>query len=243
MAALGRLGTGAKYPKTRGEVNMDGDRPRGRGALILAHNRQGLLDQTIAAAQPQVDTVMVVDNASDPKLTVPEGVGLMFIPDQPPNLAKFWNAGLDFFAYWFKDRPYDVAILCDDAVIPPGWFAAVTTAMRETGASAGSSNPWGRPHFPMVKRDMDSDISNRMCSWAFIVDGASRVRADESMHWWWFDSSFDIELRRENGTVLIGTHPVPNIEPNRWTNEKPELAEQAGRDQQAFVARYGSAPW
>jgi hypothetical protein len=216
---------------------------RGRGAFILGHNRQELLDQTIAAIRPQVDTLMVMDNASDPKLTVPEGVGLMYVPDQPPNLARFWNMGLDFYAYWYKDQPYDVAILCDDAVAPAGWYAAVTAAMRETGTAAGSSNPWGRPHFPLVKRDIDGDISNRMCSWAFIVDGASKVRADESMRWWWFDTDFDVSMRRSGGTVLIGTHPVANQQPNFYTNTKPELSEQAGRDQATFRAKYGLVPW
>lgn len=219
------------------------DPTRGRGAFIVAHNRQELLDETIAAIQPQVDTVMVLDNASNPKLVVPEGVGTMYVPEQPPNLAKFWNMGLDFFAYWFRNHPYDVALLCDDAVVPEGWFSAVTAAMRETKTTAGSTNPWGRPHFPLVKREMDSDISNRMCSWAFIVDGSSKVRADESIHWWWFDTDFDIACRRDCGTVLIGTHPVPNLQPNHYTNLKPELSEQAGRDRETFAAKHGCVPW
>jgi|EndMetStandDraft_3_1072993.scaffolds.fasta_scaffold17634_5 glycosyltransferase involved in cell wall biosynthesis len=209
----------------------------------MAHNRQELLDQTVAAIRPQVDTVMVMDNASDPKLTVPEGVGTMFVPDQPPNLAKFWNMGLDFFLYWYKGRPHDVALLCDDAIVPEGWFSAVVIAMREADTTAGSSNPWGRPHGPMVKRDADSDIMNRMCSWAFIVDGTRLIRADDSMHWWWFDTDFDISCRRDKGTVLIGTHPVPNQQPNHFTNLKPELGEQAGRDREAFAAKHGRTPW
>ena len=205
---------------------------RGRAAFIVAHNRQELLDQTVAAIQPQVD-----------KLTVPEGVGLMYVPDQPPNLARFWNMGLDFYEYWYQGAPYDLAILCDDAIVPAGWFANVADAMRETHTAAGSSNPWGRPHFPLVKHDMDGDIANRMCSWAFIVDGASRARADESMHWWWIDTDFDVSLRRNGGTVLIGTHPVPNQQPNYYTNLKPELGEQAGRDRAAFALKHGRTPW
>jgi hypothetical protein len=217
--------------------------PRGRAAFIMAHNRQELLDQTVAAIRPQVDTLMVMDNASNPKLTVPEDVGLMYVPDQPPNLAQFWNMGLDFYNYWYKDRPYDVALLCDDAIVPEGWFTAVTQAMREHDVTAGSTNPWGRPHAPIVKRDMDSDIMNRMCSWAFIIDGSSPVRADESMHWWWADSDFDIQCRRERGTVLISGPPVPNVQPNHYTNIRPDLAEQAGRDRETFAAKYGRLPW
>jgi hypothetical protein len=211
----------------------------------MAHNRQELLDQTIDAIRPQVDTVMVLDNASNPKLTVPDGVGSMYIPDQPPNLARWWNIGLDFMAHWYGSlrAEYDVALLCDDAIVPEGWFTAVTNAMRETNTVAGSSNPWGRPHGYLTKFDMDSDISNRMCSWAFIVDGASKVRADESMHWWWFDTDFDVQCRRAGGTVLIGTHPVPNQQPNFYTNAKPELGEQAGRDRAAFASKHGGTPW
>lgn len=217
---------------------------RGRAAFIVAHNRQELLDQTIAAIQPQVDVVLVLDNASDPPLTVPEGVKTLLVPDQPPNLARFWNIGLDLFQLWYRDQdqPYDLAILCDDVLIPEGWFGAVTQAMRETQTVAGSSHPSGFTP-TTVKRDMDGDIRNRMCSWAFIVDGDTKVRADESMHWWWFDTDFDIELRRNGGTVLIGTHPAPNLQPNFYTNSKPELGEQAGRDRGVFVAKHGRAPW
>jgi hypothetical protein len=224
---------------------METEPARGRGALILAHNRQELLDQTVAAIRPQTDTIMVIDNASEPKLTVPEGVGSIFIPDQPPVLSRFWNIGLDWFVQWYdsqgRGRDYDVAVLCDDAPVPEGWFTAVTQAMRETDAVAGSSSPWSQPR--VMKYDMDSDIRNRMCSWAFVMDGASKVRADESMHWWWFDSDFDISMRMNGGTVLIGTHPVPNQQPNYFTVMKPELNEQAGRDGEIFVAKHGRAPW
>ncbi len=216
---------------------------RGRAAFVMAHNRQEMLDQAVAAIQPQVDMVLVLDNASSPKLTVAEGVSSMYLPHQPPNLARWWNVGMNFFGCWYGEQPYDLAILCDDAIVPEGWFDAVTQAMRSSGCVAGSANPFGHQHGPMVKRCMDSDIMHRMCSWAFIVDGATNVRADESMHWWWFDSSLDIDLRRSGGTVLIGSHATPNSQPNYYTNLKPELGEQAGRDREAFVARYGQTPW
>lgn len=218
---------------------------RGRGAFITAHGRQELLDQTINAIRPQVDTIMVLDNASDPKLEIPRGIGSMYIPDQPPNLAKWWNIGLDFFVHWYGSQgmEYDVALLCDDSIVPEGWFDAVTAAMRQTGATAGSSSPWGHQHAPLVKRSMDSDIMNRMCSWAFIIDGSRVVRADESMHWWWFDTDFDIECRVNGGTVLIGGWPVPNVQPNHYTNLRPELAARTALDRQAFAQKRGYVPW
>jgi hypothetical protein len=190
---------------------------------------------------------MVIDNASDPKLIIPEGVGSMFIPEQPPVLSRYWNIGLNWMAQWYANQgrgeDYDVAILCDDAIAPQGWFSAVIQAMRETNTVAGSSHPDGYPQPTMTKYDMDGDIRNRMCSWAFIVDGACQVRADESMSWWFFDTDLDVSLRRAGGTVLIGTHPVPNAQPNYYTSVKPELGEQAGRDRATFAAKHGRTPW
>jgi glycosyltransferase involved in cell wall biosynthesis len=216
---------------------------RGRAAIIVTHNRPQLLAQCIAAIQPQVDEVLVIDNFSNPKATVPAGVTLHYIPDQPPNLARLWNHGLDFWEKLLSDRPHDVAILCDDAIVPTGWFSAVTQAMRETGTTAGSTNPWGTPHEPHVKRLPDRDIGQRMCSWAFVVDNTVGVRADESMHWWWFDTDFDIQCRLNGGTVLVGGWPVPNLEMGHYTATKPELGAQAGRDRQTFAAKYGGTPW
>jgi glycosyltransferase involved in cell wall biosynthesis len=224
-----------------------------RAALILTHNRQELLDQAVAAIMPQVDIVLVIDNASDPRATVNKDVNLLYVPDQPPNLANLWNRGFD----WFKairalrrdyqklycDQGMDIAMLCDDAIVPEGWFAAVTAAMRQTGAATGCSNPWGTPHEPRVKTAPDSDIAGRMVGWAYVIDADKELRADESMRWWWQDTSLDFESRLNGGMVMVGGYPVPNSRPGEYTNIVPGLGEQAGRDAEAFVARWGYRPW
>jgi hypothetical protein len=226
-------------------LDVETERRRGRGALIVAHNRQELLDQTIAAIRPQVDTTMVLDNASDPKLTVPEGVGTMYVPDQPPNLAKFWNMGLDFYAHWYGKQgwEYDVAILCDDAPVPDGWFAAVTEAMRGTGAVVGCSNPWGHAHAPVLKTEPDRDIAGRMPGWAWVTAGSAGLRADERLHWWYQDTKVDWDARRSGGMVMIGGYPVSNQRPNEFTVSRPDLNEQAGRDGEMFAQIEGWRPW
>jgi glycosyltransferase involved in cell wall biosynthesis len=226
---------------------METEPARGRGALILAHNRQELLDQTVAAIRPQTDTIMVIDNASEPKLTVPEGVGSMFIPEQPPVLSRFWNIGLDWFVQWYDSQGcglnYDVAVLCDDAPAPEGWFTAVTEAMRETGAAIGCSNPWGHGHAPVLKTQPDRDIMGRMPGWAWITKGSLGLRADERLHWWFQDTKIDWDARRMGGMVMIGDHPVPNQRPNEFTAARPDMAEQAGRDGEMFAVIEGWRPW
>lgn len=223
-------------------------------AIVLTHNRPELLRECVAAIGEQVDVVLVIDNASQPPITVelvaPGFDGdyrtlLATVPDQPPNLARLWNIGFGMIAQLQgpEPGPWWVAVLCDDSIVPPGWFAAVTEAMAETGAAAGCSNPWGRDHPPQIKTAPDADIIGRMPGWAFILDGSKGLRADESMHWWWFDTSLDWEARAAGGMVMIGGYAVPNRLPNDYTNRKPELAEQAGRDAEAFVARWGWRPW
>lgn len=216
---------------------------RGRGCIILAHNRQAFLTRAIEAVRPQVDTVMVLDNASEPPLAVPDGVGTMYIEEQPPNLAKFWNFGLEFFCSWFKGRPHDVAVICDDAIVPAGWFAAVTSAMRETGATVGCSDPFGYAHPPRLKTEPDRAIMERMPGWAWIVDGNQGLRADERLRWWYLDTKLDWDARRMNGMVMIGGYAVSNEQPGHYTNVKPELGEQAGRDREAFTEIEGWRPW
>lgn len=217
-------------------------------AIILTHNRPALLRQTVDAIGQQVDRILVVDNASDPPVRpadLPgpaESLWILVVPDQPPNLAALWNAGLGTLRDEGDDPAY-VAVLCDDAEPPAGWFAAVTEAMTATGAVVGCSNPWGQDHGPQVKLGPDRDIMGRMPGWAFVLDTRAGLRADESMAWWWCDTDLDWQARAAGGMVMIGGFPVPNHRPNEYTNAKPELAARAGVDGQAFVAKWGFAPW
>jgi glycosyltransferase involved in cell wall biosynthesis len=217
---------------------------RARAALIITHNRPRLLADCIRAIRPQVDDVLVLDNASDPRAHVPPEVWLEYIPDQPPNLARFWNHGFDFFDKVYSGKPYDLAVLCDDAIVPDGWFNAVVTGLRDTNAAIGCSNPWGMEHPPMVKTSPDSNIMGRMIGWAFVIDATRGLRADESMQFWWFDTDLDFRARAAGGFVMVGGFPVPNMEPGHYTNARPELGAQTAIDRETFRVKYnGWLPW
>ncbi len=231
-----------------------------RFAVILAHNRPELLHETWQAIGPQVDMVIIIDNASDPPVNYQEFHSLewftdvMTIPDQPPNLSKLWALGIDhamlllvphLAAGWQQQaEPPFIAVLCDDAPPPPGWFEAVTQAMIATGAPVGCSAPepfgWGGP--PRVKTAPDSDLTGRLCGWAWILDPISPVRPDPRFEWWWGDSSVDWDARAAGGMVMIGSHPVPNHRPNDFT-ARADLMAQSGKDGERFAEKYGSRPW
>jgi glycosyltransferase involved in cell wall biosynthesis len=212
-------------------------------AVIITHNRPALLRQCVAAIQPQVDFVIVIDNASNPPAGPLAQYGVITIREmqQPPNIAAMWNRGID--AVNAVCGCNLVAFLCDDAIVPKGWFDAVTDGMVQTGAVAGCSDPFGNRHRPILKTRPDGDLYGRMVGWAFVLDLSSGIRADESMHWWWCDTDVDWQARAKGGMVMVGGHPVPNELPNDFTGSRPELGERTGVDAAAFAAKWGSRPW
>lgn len=226
-----------------------------RFAVVLTHNRPELLARCVAAIGPQVGAVIVIDNASDPPISrasILPAVGLeddyqlllVQVPDQPPNLSYLWNVGIGLVEK-LRDRADScgIAVLCDDAIVPPGWFAAVADAMTATGAAIGCSNPWGHAHAPRLKTEPDRSLMERMPGWAWVLNPDSGVRPDESLRWWWGDTDMDWQARHAGGMVMIGGYPVPNERPNDFTVSVPGLATQAGQDGETFAAKWSYRPW
>jgi len=228
-----------------------------RFAVILSHDRPELLRQTWEAIGPQVDMVIILDNASDPPVKFEDFHGdpwltaVITIADQPPNISRMWNVGIQQ-SILMHGMQLDIdvtaepriAMLCDDAPPPPGWFDAVTAAMMETGAVVGCSAPEGFTFGGMrVKTEPDSKLMERMPGWAWILDPVSPVRPDESMMLWWCDTDVDWQARKAGGMVMIGSHPVPNLLPNGFMATHPELVHQTGQDGLAFTAKWSWRPW
>lgn len=225
-------------------------------AVVLTHNRPELLERCVAAIGPQVDAVLIIDNASDPptKFDIPDGafplVNTMHVPDQPPNIPRMWTYGMDwagkYAARFSGEHAQHAAFLCDDAIVPPGWFDAVSEAMWLEGAAAGCSDPFGRLWGERrVKRQQDNDISGRMIGWAFILNLGAGIVPDESMAFWWCDTDIDWQARERGGFVMTGGPEliVPNELPNGHLVARPDLQQQAGDDGLAFAAKYSGRPW
>lgn len=219
-------------------------------AIILTHNRPESLLRCIWAIAPQVDYVRVVDNASTPPVRIgpedwPLNVVLYREMMQPPNLSMLWNKQLNLIERHARERTteWEVAVLCDDSIAPEGWFSKVKTGLRQFGATAASTGPLGPREDFLLQRELEGNVYNRMCGWAFVLAGESGVRADETMHWWFADSDLDWQSRQLGGTLICPGPSVINEQPGHWTNTKPELGERAGLDREAFAAKWGYSPW
>jgi hypothetical protein len=233
-----------------------------RAAVIATHNRPAELRRCVEAIAPQVDLIVIVDNASEPPVTgdtvgvlgpriVPNQI--LYDAEQPPNLSRLWNLGLKqarwvMFHHNLLDEAVprcDLAVLNDDAVPPPGWFDAVAGAMRSTGAMAGCNDPFDqmgpgqiRVHGP----DGPPGLHCRIAGWAMMLRGEwPGARFDEAMRWNFSDDDLSYRARREGGLVHVGGVQVQNTLAD--TSTRGVLAEQAGHDRAAFVAKHGVQPW
>jgi glycosyltransferase involved in cell wall biosynthesis len=219
-------------------------------AFVLTHNRHDILRKCVDAISVQVDKVCVIDNASTPPIVFNDLRSiihtLIYDDEQPPNLARLMNIGFD----WAQSEACDdinyewnVAVLCDDVIAPQGWFSSVKSALRSTCAVAGSTHQSAHVTQILIKTEPDSDIYNRMQGSACVFKGEAGLRADERMRWWWQDTDLDWQARKAGGMVISPGPVAVNERPNDFTNAKPELATQAGKDREVFIQKWGRAPW
>lgn len=213
-------------------------------AIITTHNRPVELRRLIDILFEQCDRIVVIDNASDPAVSLSDRhIWVIRDEEQPPNLYRLWNVGLDAVADHASSNyaEWDVALFNDDAVIPPGWYEVMSEMIRTTDCAAASGDTYGYIRRPTLKTQPDRDLMGRMCPWAFVHRGELGLRADEDYGWWWGDSHFDWQLRALGGVMVLPGWIAHNTLANSTT--VGALAEQAGRDRVTFEKKWGFVPW
>lgn len=193
-----------------------------RFAVIPTHDRPQDFQDCLEAIWPQVDRVVVVSHSA-PYMPGPahgSKCTVLRYEWRVPNISDMWNLGLDQVHRMADGRPYDVAVLNDDAIVPVNWFTRVTWGMRQHKASAGC-----------VKRADD----HRMAGHAFILDGDVGLRADPQFRWWYGDD--DLE-RRAGKVAFVPGEGVEHRHPNSTT--VGVLREIADADKQRFERKWGA---
>lgn len=223
----------------------------GRVVVVPTYNRPDVLLRCLEAAVPQADMVIVVDNSDDPALywaapasPMAQRVRILRAPMRPPNLSKLWNIGLVQASYWAQATEHDVwdvAVLNDDAIIPSGWFEAVATAMRRSGAAAGSTGLGSGLTAIVHNEPGTTNLAYRLQGHAFVLRGEAGLRADERLAWWCGDNDLDMQARLKGGTLIMGGWPVVHLHPDEST--RGELAAQTGIDMATFVDKWRFRPW
>lgn len=221
-----------------------------RFAVVTAHNRPELLSQCIESLACQVDRIIVIDNASNPPIDVTSHRDVVIMahdPEQPPNLSRLWNRGLEMADYAAQYanvfEKFDVAVFGDDVVVPHDWWDRVSSTMRASAAVMSGTHGITPLALPLLKTEPDGDIMNRVPGWAWMLRGEVGLRLDESFKWWFGDTDLDWRARQAGGMIIAPGDIAVNQRPNEFTNARPELMHQAGLDRLTFQRKWGWAPW
>lgn len=220
-----------------------------RAAVIPTRDRHDLLADCISSVVDQVDRVIVIDNLSAPPIDPDPWhgkVGVVSLPIDPPNISTLWNVGLalaDAQAHQYDADEWDIAVLNSDVVVPPGWIDALSAAMRSTTAVLAYPDQHGGRQQILHTKAEPIDLRQRITGYAYMLRGEHGLRFDEDLAWWYGDDSADWTAREQGGALLVPGIPVEHRCPNGSMYERPELAEQAGRDRETFLQKWGRTPW
>jgi hypothetical protein len=225
-------------------------------AVIVTHNRPDDLRDCVAALAPQAHHVTVIDNASDPPVMrddLEPDTGVAYDPEQPPNLSRLWNLGLDIAgmtALGNRAARWDTLVVNDDFVAGPGFVAGLQGPLRGTHAVLASPYAFdGTSGHGADRVDVYETpgtlvhSGTRMAGFAWMIKGESGLRVDESIRWWYGDDDIAQQACAAGGRLVVHGTTWEHRHPDEGTTSHPELAEQAGRDRATFVDKWGFQPW
>lgn len=237
-------------------------------AVVPTHNRPDELAGLLRTIPREVH-VLVIDNASEPsaQFSLPleflgRRIRVMRDEEQPPNLSRLWNIGIDWANTlsnhdpdWrnpaLEPRPeYAVAILNDDVLLPPGFLGVMAEALDDYGVDIAFPGPGS--HSSVVNRAKGPvPLSQRMTGWCFVLRGSAGLRADERLRWWCGDNDLEQQaLQGGRGTVGVAQRlfntgrystDLQHLHPDEST--VGALREQTEADMATFVRKWGFRPW
>jgi len=226
-------------------VNYKGLRPR---FAVIPTNGRACLKDCLMAIAPQVDSTILVYTVpwQDGEVRPHPHFGVALRDIGSPNISRWWNEGLDICTQVMDmtegDTPgrYDVAILNDDVIVPPGWFDAVSDGMRMYECAAACSGaPSSSP--VLLQRPGPVPLHTRLQGFAFILAGEKGIRANEELRWYFSDDYIDWRARELGGMVMVPGHSVNHLYPNEQMTG--ELHQFSAEDAAKFKEIWGVMPW
>lgn len=210
-------------------------------SVITTHNRHSMLHGLLECLDR--DRTVVIDHASTPPVKV--NCAQLIRVDGPLNLSALWNLGLDTVAE-LAPPGYAVAVLNDDLLLPEGTLERLAEAVVAEGASIAFPDVFG--HLAagevQVRRGQPGphNLYTRMTGFCFLLAPGCPLRLDEELAFWYGDDDLEWRAIAENGTVRVGGLALQHLAPNEAVGN-PALAEQAGKDRDTFIAKWGQPPW
>lgn len=223
-----------------------------RIAVIPVRDRHLLLKQCIESIVHQVDAIIVVDNLSTPAYffdPVYHGTNtemcVVRVDTDPPSISQLWNIGISIAtrnAEIHEVNEFDIAVLNSDVKVPPMWMSRMSRMMRNTTAVLAYPDQFNGRLNKLHTEAKPISLYERITGYAYMLRGEAELMLDESMRWWYSDDDLDWTARGQGGALLVTGCRVEHFDPNGSTNARPELQEQARRDRETFINKWGKAP-
>lgn len=223
-----------------------------RAWAVVPSNGRRYLDDLIASLIGQVYDVIVVANTwerdGSPSLLESAGLPVCVVEEyrEGRNISRWWNLGLDTVAQhagWLGDSVWDVLVVNDDVVCPPGFVETLSSRMRATSAVLAYPDQAGGQQEILHTGSTPVSLSQRITGYAFMLRGETGLRADEDFVWWAGDDDLGLRAQAAGGALLVPGIPVEHRAPDVQTNASPVLSAQAARDMDMFAAKWGVRPW
>lgn len=182
-----------------------------RYAVIPTRDRPEDYARAVTAIRCQIDDLITVAHHRA-RYALGNVIGY---DEEPPNISRMWNLGLDRAAELAGSEPHLVAILNDDAEVPWNWFGTVERAMAEEQTVLGS----GRNSTYRTRR--------MICGYAFVLRGGT-LRPSENWEWWCSDDYLALAAERLwGGRTYLSDLRVPHRHRELPEGEMSQRAHQA----------------
>jgi glycosyltransferase involved in cell wall biosynthesis len=214
-------------------------------AVVPTKNRPDLVRQLLASLNGQVQGAVVVDNNDVHDPIAVAGIKLIVNvhrPGFPPNLSELLNVGMDVVDTAGAPPEWNVALLNDDVICPPGWVESLSDAMRATTAVMAYTDRMGRTE-PVLYTTPAPEQSHAATVWACLLRGERHVRMDETMKWWYSDNDLDNTCRRMGGVLAVPGRIPAHLHPSEQTVSSVELSRQAHLDEVTFNDKWRDVVW
>lgn len=215
---------------------------------VIPTNGRPFVHDAIDSLIDQVDGIVLVLNGGTNSV-ISDHPKIRAVKDdyEDLNISRWWNIGIDHVASLMRyqgtpEVAWNVLVVNDDVIAPVGLVELLSARMRACTAVLAYPNQHDI-HHAFHRSPEPVNLFHRITGYCFMLRGESGLRLDESFVWWYGDDDLDWRARTCGGSLLVPRSPVQHRAPNGTMLEHPELHEQANRDRQTFINKWGRAPW
>ena len=220
-------------------------------AVVPTKNRPAVVRGLLKSLVGQVDHFVVVDNNDvvddygDVHPNVyPDWITTIHCPGYPPNLSALYNVGMNAVAAHVGEfvPEWNLVLLNDDVLCPPGWVKSLSDAMRASPAVMAFTDRLGRGEPFLYTQPPTTPYETCMVA-ACMLRGEAGMRFDEDFKWWYGDTDLDYRCRQAGGVLAVPGKIPDHLHPSAQTVADAILTAQTHRDRETFARKWNGVPW